>query len=37
MRLWPFALQHTAYLWNHCHNVDSGVGPLEIYTGSTLD
>ena len=37
MRLWPFALQHAAYLWNHCPNVDSGVAPLEIYTGSTLD
>ena len=37
MRLWSFALQYAAYLWNHCPNVDSGIAPLEIYTGSTLD
>ena len=37
MRLWSFALQHAVYLWNHCPNVDSGIAPLEIYTGSTLD
>ena len=37
IRFWSFALQHVAYLWNHFPNVDSGIAPLEIYTGSTLD
>ena len=37
MRLWSFALQHVAYLWSHRPNMDYGITPLEIYTGSTLD
>ena len=37
MRIWLFTLQHTAYLWNNCPNVHSGIVPLEIYTGSTLE
>ena len=35
MRVWPYVLQHAAYLWNHCSGIHSGLEPLEIYTKST--
>jgi len=44
MRLWPFALEHAVYLWNHVpdtdisiNNVIPGVAPIELYTGTKLD
>ena len=37
MRLWPFALDQAAYLYNHLPNKFSPVAPLEIFTGSKLD
>ena len=37
MRLWPFALDQAAYLYNHLPNKFSPVAPLELYTGSKLD
>ena len=37
MRLWPFALDQAAYLYNHLPNKFSPVAPLELYTGSNLD
>ena len=39
MRLWPFALQHAAYLWNRIpHTTPStSISPLEHYTSSLLD
>ena len=41
MRLWPFALEHAAHLWNNLpktgdlsgNTVFPGVAPIEIYTG----
>ena len=33
LHLWPFALQHAAYLWNHLPNRTTGVAPIEIFSG----
>ena len=41
MMLWPFALNHAAYLWNHLpigyFQADGGLEPVEIYTSSKMD
>ena len=37
MRLWPFALTHTAYLWNILPNESFGLSPIEIYTDTKMD
>jgi hypothetical protein len=31
--LWPFALDHAIYLWNHLPNERTGISPIELYTG----
>ena len=36
MRLWPFAMNHAAYLWNHLPNGRGGIAPIEILTQSKL-
>ena len=33
LHLWPLALQHAAYLWNHLPNRTTGVAPIEIFSG----
>jgi len=30
--LWPLAVQHAVYLYNHTPNKDSGIAPIEVYT-----
>ena len=41
MRLWTFALEHAAYIWNLLldarFHVDRGISLIEIYTSSKLD
>ena len=41
MRLRPFAMEHTVYIWNNLpdnhFNIDGGICPLEIYTESKTD
>ena len=32
--LWPFALEHAVYLWNHLPKSRSGLSPHELFTGS---
>jgi hypothetical protein len=34
LELWPFALEHAAYLWNHLPRADTLLSPQELYTGS---
>ncbi|KAG7370589.1 reverse transcriptase RNA-dependent DNA polymerase [Nitzschia inconspicua] len=34
--LWPFALEHAVYLWNHLPKKDSLLAPIELFTGSTF-
>ena len=34
--LWPFAMEHAAFLWNHMPNPGSGLAPIELFTGSRL-
>ena len=36
LNLWPFALQHAAFLWNHFPNRTTGVAPIEIFSGVSL-
>jgi hypothetical protein len=35
--LWPFALEHADYLWNHLPRKDSMIAPVELFTGATFD
>jgi hypothetical protein len=35
--LWPFALDHAIYLWNHLPNDHTGIAPVEIFTGQVFD
>ena len=34
--LWPMALEHAVYLWNYMPNAQSGLAPIEIFTGTKL-
>ena len=35
--LWPLAVSHAAYLYNHTPNEHSGVAPIEVMSGSVND
>jgi hypothetical protein len=35
--LWPFALEHAVYLWNHLPRKDSLMAPVELFTGASFD
>ena len=35
--LWPLALTHAAYLYNHIPNEVTGIAPIEIFTQTTSD
>lgn len=37
IRLWPFAVQHAVWLYNHIPNCISGLSPLEILTKTKSD
>jgi hypothetical protein len=37
LALWPLAMQHAVYLWNHLPDKDSGIAPIEIFTGSKFE
>ncbi len=35
--LWPFAVHHAVWLYNHLSNGITGVSPIEFLTGTRLD
>jgi hypothetical protein len=35
--LWPFAMEHAVYLWNHLPKKDSLLAPVELFTGAVFD
>ena len=35
--LWPLAISHATYLYNHTPDKESGISPAEIFTGSKSD
>ena len=35
--MWPFALEHAVYLWNHLPKKDSLLAPVELFSGATFD
>jgi hypothetical protein len=35
--LWPFAMDHAIYLWNHLPNPDLGVSPVELFTSQIFE
>ena len=35
--LWPFALDHSIYLWNNLPNFDTGLTPTKVFTQTKLD
>ena len=37
MDLWPLAMDYAIYLWNHMPRKDSGMAPIEIFSGCKLD
>ena len=34
IRLWPFALHHSVYLWNRLPQMSGTAAPIEIYISS---
>jgi hypothetical protein len=34
LELWPFALEHAAFLWNHLPRSDTRIAPQELHTSS---
>jgi hypothetical protein len=34
--LWPFALEHAVYVWNHLPRKDIFIAPVELFTGATF-
>jgi hypothetical protein len=34
--LWPMALSHAVYLWNQTPKSETGVAPVEVFTGTIL-
>jgi hypothetical protein len=35
--LWPFAMEHAVYLWNHSPKKDCLLAPVELFTGAVFD
>ena len=35
--LWPLAVLHAAYLYNHTPNSETGIAPIEVFTGTLSD
>ncbi len=35
--LWPFAMDHAIYLWNHMPNEHMGIAPIEVFTQQVFD
>ena len=35
--LWPLAVSHAAYLYNHTPSLETGMAPMEIFSRSKLD
>ena len=35
--LWPLAVQHASYLYNHTPNRESGIAPIEVYSRTLSD
>jgi hypothetical protein len=35
--LWPFAVDYAVYLWNRLPKQDSGLAPIELLSGVTMD
>ena len=35
IRLWPFALHHTVYIWNRLPRIHGAAVPIEVYTSTT--
>eukprot|EP00957_Ditylum_brightwellii_P158326 12051599-Ditylum_brightwellii.AAC.1 len=37
LMLWPFALQYAVEIWNAMPDVNTGLSPLDIFSGTTTD
>ncbi|MHA7927723.1 MAG: hypothetical protein ACX936_21195, partial [Marinobacter sp.] len=37
LTLWPFAMEHAVYIWNHLPRRDSRLSPLEIFSQTRAD
>lgn len=36
-KLWPFAMDHAVYLWNHLPREDTKQAPIELMSGAKID
>jgi hypothetical protein len=36
LELWPFAIEHAVYIWNHLPRKDTKMAPIEMFTRSKL-
>ena len=36
IKLWPFAMQHAAHIWNHLPDETSGIATIELLSGAKL-
>ena len=34
--LWPLAMEHVAYVYNHTPKMETGVAPFDIFTRTTI-
>jgi hypothetical protein len=37
LELWPFALAHAVYIWNHLPKRDNLLSPIELFSGTKVD
>jgi hypothetical protein len=37
LQLWPFAMLHAVYLWNHLPSRDNLLAPVELFSGTKFD
>ena len=37
LELWPFAVEHAVYLWNHLPKRDGQLAPIEIFSSTKFD
>jgi hypothetical protein len=35
--IWPFAMDHAVYLWNHLPNARTGIAPVELFMSQLLE
>jgi hypothetical protein len=37
LKLWPFAMEHAVFLWNHMPKEDGTLSPMEMFTKQKMN